>query len=137
MQAERTRLSLLLAATLLLWHARYHLHLFAMPIVYMLVGGGFVHKVAVKPLKAQLRVIVEEHNESQTHQSNFSAENEQLRQTEALLGGENSRLQEEVKRLQSLADEYKAQYERQVEISARLQQQEREGIPPEELADTS
>lgn len=92
------------------------------------LGGAIVHMVVVKPLKAQLRVIVDEHNASQTHQSNFSAENEQLRQTEALLGGENSRLLEEVKRLQGLADEYKAQYERQAEISARLQQ--KEGIPP-------
>jgi predicted nuclease with TOPRIM domain len=126
---------LLCAFALLLWHARYHLHVLVIPSLYMLAGGGIVHILAVKPLKAQLRVVVDEHNTSQTHQSNFSAENEQLRQTEALLGGENSRLQEDIKRLQGLADEYKAQYERQAEISARLQQQAREGIPPEAHAD--
>ena len=127
-QSERTRLCLLCAFALLVWHQRHHLHLLVLPSTYMGLGGAIVHMVVVKPLKAQLRVIVDEHNASQTHQSNFSAENEQLRQTEALLGGENSRLLEEVKRLQGLADEYKAQYERQAEISARLQQ--KEGIPP-------
>ena len=133
-QSERTRLCLLCTFALLLWHARYHLHVLVMPSLYMLAGGGLVHILVVDPLKKQLRVIVDEHNASQTNQSNFSAENEQLRQTEALLGGENSRLQEEVKRLQGLADEYKAQYERQAEMSARLQQA-REGVPPETHTD--
>ena len=134
-QSERTRVLLLSSVTLFLWQARHHLHRLVLPGAYMSAGGLIVHLLAVRPMKAQLRTLVDKHNESQTHQSNFSSENEQLRQTEALLGGENSRLQEEVKRLQSLADEYKAQYERQAEISARLQQ--REGIPPEAPEDAA
>ena len=43
-------------------------------------SGGLVHVMAVRPLKTQLRLIVDEHNASQTHHSNSSAENEQLRQ---------------------------------------------------------
>jgi uncharacterized protein YlxW (UPF0749 family) len=128
---ERTRLCLLCAVALLLWRARYHLHRLVLPTIFMVAGGAIVHMLVVRPLKAQLRVVIDEHNESQTHHSNSSAENEQLRQTEALLGGENARLQEEVKRLQGLADEYKSQYERQAEISAQLQ---REGVPPEAAA---
>ena len=129
-QSERSRLTILCALALLLWNARNHLHRLLLPSAFMLTGGGLVHFMVVKPLEAQLKQVIAEHNDSQTSKANAASENDQLRQTEALLGGENARLLEEVQRLQALSDEYKGQYERHAELTARLQREQREGVPP-------
>ena len=106
-------LVVLSSCSVLVWHMRWTLPHLIVPVLLMALGGGAVYGTVVLPLNKQLRILVNEHNEAQTHHANESRDNEELRMREAQLA-------EEVRSLQALCDEYKNQYERALDENKKL-----------------
>ena len=61
-------------------------HRLLLPPTFMLSGGGLMHFMVVKPLEAQLKQVIAEHNDSQTSKANAASENDQLRHKAGAVG---------------------------------------------------
>ena len=61
-------------------------HRLLLPPTFMLTSGGLMHFMVVKPLEAQLKQVIAEHNDSQTSKANAASENDKLRHKAGAVG---------------------------------------------------